>query len=89
MKSSHVVCSIFDNKAGIFWQPQLARSSADFVRSVQTAVKDPKSMLHQFPSDYELFILADWDETIGITKVGQDCTPLQRLGSVKDLCPLQ
>lgn len=84
MKSeSHIIGAIYDNKAGVHWAPQLFRSNADFVRGCQTAAKDPSTMLHKHPSDYELMVMGSWDEATGIISVDK-----QRLGSVLDLCPL-
>lgn len=61
----------------------LARSSADFIRSVQVEAKNPNSMLHKFPADYDLYLLGGWDEKTGI-----ETNEKKRLGSVLDLCPL-
>lgn len=81
---THIIGAIYDNKAGILWQPQLFRSKADFVRACQTGAKDPSTMLHKFPSDYELMVVGAWSESFGIVpEVAQ-----QRLGTVLDLCPL-
>jgi len=75
--------AIYDNKSERFFALNTSRSAADFVRSVQIEAKNPQSMLHQFPSDYELFLLSDWDEKDGVI-----LTEKKRLGSVLDLCPL-
>lgn len=81
--STHIIGSIKDTKAEIFFRPQVFRTKADFIRTVQVEAKNPDSMLHKYPADYELFVLADWDEYVGIRTL--DTT---RLGSVLDLCPL-
>lgn len=75
--------AIYDNKAERFFAINLAKTTADFVRSVQVEAKNPQSMLHQFPSDYELYVLSDFDESTGIV-----LSEKKRLGSVLDLCPL-
>lgn len=80
---SHVCTAIYDTKAEVMLGLSLARSSADFIRSVQVEAKNPQSMLHKFPADYDLFILGEWDEHTGIAS-----TDKKRLGSVLDLCPL-
>lgn len=80
---THVIGSILDTKSGVYWSPQLFRSNADFIRSVQIGAKDPSTMLHKFPGDYELIVVGGWDEKAGISN-----TDGHRLGTVLDLCPL-
>lgn len=75
--------AIYDNKSERFFAINTSRSTGDFIRSVQVEAKNPQSMLHQFPSDYELYVLSDFDEKDGII-----LTEKKRLGSVLDLCPL-
>lgn len=82
-KFSHVIGSIYDTKSELFWSPQLFRSTADFIRAVQTGAKDKTTMLNKFPSDYELHVVGSWDESSGI-----ESTETKRLGTVTDLCPL-
>lgn len=83
--STHKICTIHDTKAEIFFSPYLYRSSAEFIRVVQTEAKNKESMLHKFPSDYDLYVLGDWSETEASI---QTLPVKQRLGSVLDLCPL-
>lgn len=80
---THVIAAIKDTKAEVFMPPYLYRTKADFIRTVQVEAKNPQSMLHKFPSDYELYIVGDWDEQTGIIPSDE-----LRLGSVMDLCPL-
>lgn len=80
---SHVITAIYDVKSEIFLGVNLARTQGDFIRSVQVEAKNPQSMLHKFPSDYDLFIIGEWNEHEGIQN-GEK----KRLGSVLDLCPL-
>jgi len=82
-KTSHIIGAIYDTKAELFWQPQLFRSKADFIRALQMGAKDKTTMLHQFPADYDLMVVGEWDETSAIMS-----NNLSRLGSVLDLCPL-
>jgi len=81
--STHIMGCIYDNKSEIYWQPHLFRSPADFVRQIQMEAKNDKSMLNKFPSDYELYIVGEWQETEGVIDYSK-----RRLGSVLDLCPL-
>lgn len=82
---THLLVSLYDNKAEKYSQPTLARSKADFIRSVQIEAKNPQSMLHKFPADYDLYVLTQWSEDTAL--LGSTPDP-QRLGSVLDLCPL-
>ncbi|QGH73558.1 MAG: DNA binding protein [Microviridae sp. ctITQ3] len=82
MKTTFIT-AIYDNKAERFFAMNTSRTPADFIRSVQVEAKNSQSMLHQFPSDYELYVLSEWDEKQGII-----LTEKKRLGSVLDLCPL-
>ena len=81
---THVIGTIYDNKAEIYFAPQLFRTSVDFIRSIQQAAKDSNSMLAQHPSDYELILLGTWSESTA--EITHD---KKRLGSVLDLCPLK
>lgn len=80
---THVLTAIYDTKAEIFLGLQTARSPGDFIRSIQVEAKNTQSMLHKFPSDYELYVIGEWSETDSILT-----TEKKRLGSVLDLCPL-
>lgn len=83
IKSSHVIASIYDTKAETFDAPRLFKNAPDFVRAVQVAAKNPETMFHKFPADFDLFIIGDWSERDGIWSHSH-----KRLGSVLDLCPL-
>lgn len=54
--------SIKDTKAGTFGSPISARSIPEAMRMLTQATRDEKSMLSQFPADYELWLIADFDE---------------------------
>lgn len=84
MNSTHLIGSIKDTKAGIFFPPYLYRTKADFVRTVQVEAKNNQSMLHKFPGDYELHVVGQWSEHEGIT----DFSEPEKIGSVLDLCPI-
>jgi len=77
------ITAIYDNKAERFFAINVAPTLGDFIRSVQVEAKNPQSMLHKFPSDYELYILSEFCEAEGIV-----LSEKKRLGSVLDLCPL-
>lgn len=77
------ITAIYDNKAERFFALNASPTTGDFIRSVQVEAKNPQSMLHKFPSDYELYILSDFSESDGVIP-----SEKKRLGSVLDLCPL-
>lgn len=64
---SRLFFAIFDKKAGLYDHVQAFRSEADAVRAVRSLVNsDSKgSLIAQYPSDYELFRLGDFDQLTG------------------------
>lgn len=80
---THIIAALLDTKSEILDQPRLFRNGADFVRAVQVATKNPETMFHKFPADYDLIVIGKWSEKDGIIS-----TEHKRLGSVLDLCPL-
>lgn len=76
---THVIGTIYDTKAEIYFAPQLFRTSLDFIRGIQQAAKDSNSMLSQHPADYELYILGSWSESTAEITLEQ-----KRLGSIRD-----
>jgi len=77
------ITAIYDNKAERFFALNASPTIGDFIRSVQVEAKNPQSMLHKFPSDYELYTLSNFSEAEGVIP-----SEKKRLGSVLDLCPL-
>lgn len=58
-----------DLVAGVLVGPVLLeRSDAPAVRSFYLAFDDPKSMFAQFPKDYELCCLGEYDDEVGVTE---------------------
>lgn len=78
-----ILVTIHDTKADLHYKPNTARTPGDFVRSVQMEAKNPDSMIHKYPADYDLVVLGSWDEATGTITPDR-----KRLGSVLDLCPL-
>jgi len=60
------VYSIRDQKVQIFNQPFMAHTHGEAERNFQRLVKDDKSMLNQFPEDYDLYYLGTYDDHTGI-----------------------
>lgn len=61
-----VVCSVFDNVAGVYSNPfysvNIAVASRDFAR----ACTEPSSSLAVHPQDYSLYQLAEFDDSSGV-----------------------
>lgn len=58
--------SMYDAKAEIFNNPFFKSTPGEAERDFRTAVNDPKSgHLHQYPEDYDLFFLGEYDDQTG------------------------
>jgi len=57
--------AIKDVKGGYFISPFFVRSEAQAIRNIQMALKDPQSSLSQFPGDYELWHISQFDDVTG------------------------
>lgn len=60
------VFSIHDSKVEAYLAPFFMRAIGEAVRAFETTVNDPKSLFNQYPGDYTLFHVADYDEQSGI-----------------------
>lgn len=58
--------SVFDKKAAVYCAPFLAHNMASAIRDLSRAANDPQSVVGQYPSDYELYEVGDWDENTGV-----------------------
>lgn len=59
------VFTIFDSKAEAYLQPFMVKSVGEALRMLKTVVNDGKSGISQYPADYHLFQIAEWDELKG------------------------
>ena len=57
--------SIRDQKAEVFNQPWFAKTHGEAERNFRQLVKDPKSMVSQFPEDYSLYYIGQYDDQTG------------------------
>ena len=57
--------SVFDKKAGSFSSPIFMINDAIAKRSLSSVVFDSKSTLNQFPDDYALYCVGDFDDVTG------------------------
>lgn len=60
--SKLVVASVYDTKAETYFQPFFARTRAEALRSFKQAANQSGHTFNNFPADFYLFILAEWDE---------------------------
>lgn len=63
------VYSIKDTK-GSFYEPMLAQNDALAVRNVRGVVNSGKGLLAQYPEDFELWFIGEFDEVTGILVPG-------------------
>lgn len=69
--------AIFDKKSGMYQENLVAhRTHHEAIRSVQLAGQDPKSFLSQFPADFRLDFIGDFDPAHGVV------TPASQQGPV-------
>lgn len=56
------IYSVHDNKAKAYLNPFHARTSGEAIRAFQTECKNPQSPFNQYPSDFTLYELGEFDE---------------------------
>jgi hypothetical protein len=61
-----VICSIYDSKSMLFSTPFTSRNTQTAQRDFHRAVNDSNLECNQFPADYQLFEIAQWDEENGL-----------------------
>lgn len=59
------VFSIRDSKTEIFNKPFYSITAGEAERSFQTLVNDPQSAVFNYPEDYDLYLLGDYDDVTG------------------------
>lgn len=58
--------SIFDLKARIWSNPFVAPNDMIATREFGRVVNEPGNAIHDNPEDFELHVIAAWDETSGV-----------------------
>lgn len=61
----HKFYSIYDSKVEAFMPPFLMRNKGEAIRAFGQTVNDPKSNLCQWPADFTLFEIGEFDEYTG------------------------
>lgn len=64
----HKMYSVRDVKSEIFNTPFPAPSHAAAERNFSQLAKDPKTTVAQFPSDFDLYYIGDYDDNQGTMK---------------------
>lgn len=62
--------SVFDNKVGAFASPFCVRTRGEAIRSFTDAVKDTSLPFVKHPNDYQLYLIAEYDEIAGTVSNG-------------------
>lgn len=60
------IFAIRDQKADIFMQPFFQLSQGEAERNFDQLVRDQKSTISQYPADYSLYHLGDYETTTGV-----------------------
>lgn len=76
------VYSVYDMKAGSYTPPFLARTPGEAVRIIANTVRSVESILAQYPADFQLVLVGEWDEMTGVLS---PC-PLEVVGVVATIC---
>lgn len=59
------VYAIRDSKAEVYNTPFFQNTHGEAERSFSRLVEDPKSMIQQFPDDYDLYWIGEYDDLLG------------------------
>lgn len=57
---------IKDEKSGTHYDPFTMGNTIDAQRTFMQAMKNEKSMISQYPEDFNLYFLGEYDEEIGL-----------------------
>lgn len=60
--------SIRDQKAEIFTPPFYKKTHGEAERDFNSLVNDSKSTVSQFPDDFDLYYVGDYDDQTGVVK---------------------
>lgn len=77
------VFSIRDAKSEVFHTPFYKTTHGEAERDFRTAVNDKKTQLHQYPEDFDLWYLGEYDDNTG--KFESLDTPLHVIKAIQCL----
>lgn len=72
--------SVRDSKAEIYHLPFFSNTTADAERSFRATVNNPQTTIHQFPEDFDLWMIGEYDQSVGMLIPLQ--TPVHMLKAV-------
>jgi hypothetical protein len=61
----HKIFSIRDTKADVFHPPFFSPTHGEAERNFHAAVRDPKTQFNQFPEDFDLYFLGEYNTNDG------------------------
>lgn len=61
----HLVFCVYDVKAEVFGMPIFQRTKGEALRTFETEVNRPESMLNKHPEDYSLFLVGTYNQETG------------------------
>lgn len=64
-KLKHIAMSVYDDKAQFFHPPFYVRTKQEGIRVFSIAVRDPQSQLSEFPADFKLYHVGNFDDSSG------------------------
>lgn len=67
-KPTLIMCSVYDSKVGVYFQPFFARSRAEAIRSFADAANQNGHIFNKHPGDFSLFASATWCEETNSTE---------------------
>jgi len=78
------IYTIFDSKGEMYNQPFFQRNLSVAIRTFTTLANDEKGQIAQYPEDYFLYHIAEWDDVAGtITNLAQPVSCGKALDFVK------
>lgn len=60
--------AIRDSKAEAFKQPYFCHTHGEAERSFTQLVRDPQSVVSQYPDDFDLYFLGEYNDQTGVIK---------------------
>ena len=60
---------MYDKKMGTYLKPVAVTHLIEMQRSISSVLKEPSTLIAQYPSDFELFLLGEFDEQTGEIKL--------------------
>lgn len=59
------VIAVYDKKTGLFGSPSSCRHIAEAIRQFDTLRKNPENKIGMNPEDFDLFQIAEYDDSLG------------------------